>query len=122
MHEDPLEIFKMIVSQKIRFPKVFDSAAKSLIRHLTDRDLTKRYGNLKKGVDDVKSHRFFSNTNFYDVITQKVQPSYVPTEDLKRKDNISREPGMPLKLLPEVNKKQNSEIAKGEDPFLTWFW
>ena len=121
MHEDPLEIFKMIVSQKIRFPKVFDSAAKSLIRHLTDRDLTKRYGNLKKGVDDVKSHRFFSNTNFYDVITQKVQPSYVPTEDLKRKDNISREPGMPLKLLPEVNKKQNSEIAKGEDPFLTWF-
>ena len=35
MHEDPFEIFKMIVQTKIVFPKDFDKSAKSLIRHLT---------------------------------------------------------------------------------------
>lgn len=65
MHEDPFEIFKMIVQSKIRFPKDFDSSAKSMIRHLTDHDLSKRYGNLKYGAEDIKNHRFFKETNFY---------------------------------------------------------
>lgn len=69
VHEDPYEIFKLIISEKIRFPRGFDPAAKSIIRHLTDKDLSKRYGNLKYGVEDVKNHRFFADVNFYNIIT-----------------------------------------------------
>ena len=69
MNDDPLEIFKMIVQTKMIFPKDFDRKAKSLIRHLTDHDLSKRYGNLKYGVEDIKNHRFFKDVKFYDVIT-----------------------------------------------------
>lgn len=78
MHEDPYEIFKMIISSKIRFPRNFDSGAKSLIRHLTDHDLSRRYGNLKNGSEDIKNHRFFNDINFYQIITQSVKPAYVP--------------------------------------------
>jgi protein kinase X len=50
MNEDPIEIFKMILSEKIKYPRGFDRDAKSLIKHLTDHDLSRRYGNLRKGV------------------------------------------------------------------------
>ena len=78
MNEDPFEIFKMIVQTKIVFPKDFDKSAKSLIRHLTQHDLSKRYGNLKHGVDDIKNHRFFKELNFYNVISQAERPEYIP--------------------------------------------
>ena len=85
MNEDPYEIFKMILSEKIRYPKKFDSNAKSIIRHLTDHDLSRRYGNLKHGSDDVKNHRFFNDVSFVNIVTQKVKPPYVPSANLKRR-------------------------------------
>lgn len=68
MNDDPYEIFKMIISEKIKFPRNFDSNAKSIIRHLTDHDLTRRYGNLKYGSEDVKSHRFFKDVSFLSIL------------------------------------------------------
>lgn len=85
MHEDPYEIFKMILTEKIKFPKNFDPNAKSIIRHLTDHDLSRRYGNLKHGSDDIKNHRFFKELNFTNLITQKIKPPYVPSPNLKRR-------------------------------------
>jgi protein kinase X len=64
MHEDPYEIFNMILHDKIKFPKNFDEGAKSIIKHLTDHDLSKRYGNLRHGANDIKKHRFFKNADF----------------------------------------------------------
>lgn len=54
--DDPMEIYKNILRGKIRFPKKFDSDAKSLVKHLLQSDLSKRYGNLKRGALDVKDH------------------------------------------------------------------
>ena len=122
MHEDPYEIFKMIISQKIRFPKNFDKKAKSLIRHLTDHDLSKRYGNLRHGSEDVKNHRFFNEINFYSLVTQTVKPPHVPTEDpLKRKFRL-RQPGTYYKMIEENRDDVNSPvISPNEDPFKDWF-
>jgi serine/threonine protein kinase len=88
MNEDPFEIFKKIVQTKITFPKDMDKGAKSLIRHLTDHDLSKRYGNLKHGVEDIKRHRFFKDINFYSIITQAVTPSYIPEENPLRQKKM----------------------------------
>jgi protein kinase X len=54
MHADPYEIFKMTLSQKIRFPRDFDESAKSLIRHLTKHEISKRFGELFKGSQDIR--------------------------------------------------------------------
>ena len=43
----PMMVYQKILKGKIKFPSGFDSNAKSLIKHLLEADLTKRYGNLK---------------------------------------------------------------------------
>ena len=58
-HQDPMVIFEHILRCKLPFPRDFDKDAKSLIRHLTDHDLSKRYGGLKNGVENIRQHRFF---------------------------------------------------------------
>ena len=53
--EDPMLIYQKILKGKIKFPSSFPSNAKSLVKHLLTQDLSKRYGNLKGGVDDIKN-------------------------------------------------------------------
>jgi len=45
---------------KIKFPRSFDSNAKSIVKHLVVADLSKRYGNLKNGAGDIMNHRWFA--------------------------------------------------------------
>lgn len=52
------------MSGKLKFALNFDKNAKSLVKHLLVADLSKRYGNLKNGVDDIKKHRFYSNMDW----------------------------------------------------------
>ena len=59
--EDPMLIYQKILKGKVRFPRSFDKwiitytwykifrNAKSLVKHLLQADLSKRYGNLKDG-------------------------------------------------------------------------
>ena len=44
-----MQIYQNILSGKLRFSTNFNPDAKSLVRHLLDADLSKRYGNLKNG-------------------------------------------------------------------------
>ena len=124
MNDDPLEIFKMIVQTKIPFPRDFDKGAKSIIRHLTSHDLSKRYGNLKYGVEDIKAHRFFRETNFYGVLTQSLRPDYIPQENpLRSKKFIAKQKGTSSKYIPENREAEGGSpaIKPSEDPFLRWF-
>lgn len=59
--EDPMGIYQKILSGKIVFPKLFDKNAKSLVKKLLTAELSKRYGNLKGGVDDIKCHKWFKD-------------------------------------------------------------
>lgn len=112
----------MIVSQKIRFPRSFDSAAKSIIRHLTDHDLSRRYGNLRHGSEDIKNHRFFTDINFYNIITMAVRPTYIPPVNTEKRKQWLKEPGTHYKLIDVNRDNINSPvIEKSEDPFLKWF-
>ena len=83
--DDPLEIYQNILNSKPHFPACFNKDAKSLVKHLLVKDLSKRYGNLKngtiikyKGVDDIKNHRFLSSLNFEDLLNKKISPPYIP--------------------------------------------
>jgi protein kinase X len=122
MHEDPYEIFKMVVSQKIRFPRSFDSAAKSIIRHLTDADLSRRYGNLRHGSEDIKNHRFFQEVDFYKIISQQVNPTYKPPMNAQRKRQWIKEMGSHHSELSVNRDNVNSPpIDECQDPFKKWF-
>jgi protein kinase A len=48
--EDPMTIYQNILKGDLRFPKSFDKDARSLVKHLLQSDLSKRYGVLKNGI------------------------------------------------------------------------
>lgn len=76
--DDPMNIYRKIINTKPKYPDGFDSKLKSLVKHLLRRELSKRYGNLKNGSEDVKGHRFFDDIDFNDLLTGKYKPPYVP--------------------------------------------
>ena len=48
------------------------------MKHLLRRDLSKRFGNLKNGVEDIKGHRFFEKINWQELLLKKTDALYVP--------------------------------------------
>ena len=108
--DDPMMVYQKILKGKIKFPSGFDSNAKSLIKHLLDADLTKRYGNLKNGVKDITGHRFFKNFDWDKLMKKELPPPYVPK--IKSNDDISNFSAYPDSDTPAP------QIKKDEDPFL----
>lgn len=60
--------------------------AKSLVKHLLVLDLSKRYGNLKNGVNDIKKHRFLNSINLGNLLAKKVPPFFKPNTNNKEDD------------------------------------
>uniref|UniRef100_A0A3Q2PA80 cAMP-dependent protein kinase n=1 Tax=Fundulus heteroclitus TaxID=8078 RepID=A0A3Q2PA80_FUNHE len=76
--DQPIQIYEKIVSGKVRFPSHFSSDLKDLLRNLLQVDLTKRFGNLKNGVNDIKGHKWFATTDWIAIYQKKVRPPFVP--------------------------------------------
>jgi len=76
--DQPIQIYEKIVSGKVRFPSHFTSDLKDLLRNLLSVDLTKRYGNLKNGVSDIKNHKWFSSVDWIAVYQKKLEAPFVP--------------------------------------------
>lgn len=66
---------------QVRFPAHFSSHLKDLLRNLLQVDLTKRYGNLKNGVLDIKNHNWFQAIDWIQVYQKKVSRSPGPSSD-----------------------------------------
>ena len=110
--DDPMQIYQNILKGKVKFPKDFDSNAKSLVKHLLVADVTQRYGCMKKGVNDIKNHRFFKHLDWYKLTQKKIPASYIPkiisTGDTT---NFSEYPDSDQEALP---------VDQRDDPFLSW--
>ncbi len=52
--------------------------AKSLVKHLLVADISKRYGCLKNGANDVKGHRWFKVYDWQKILKLKVPAPYEP--------------------------------------------
>ena len=49
------------------------------MKHLLVGDVTKRYGCLKNGADDIKNHRWFKDLDWYKLWQKKLAAPYLPT-------------------------------------------
>ncbi|KAK2177008.1 hypothetical protein NP493_624g01024 [Ridgeia piscesae] len=94
--DQPIQIYEKIVSGKVRFPSHFSSDLKDLLRSLLQVDLTKRFGNLKNGVNDIKTHRWFSTTDWIAIYQKKVEAPFIPKVkgpgDFSHFDDYEEEP------------------------------
>ena len=112
--EDPMKIYQKILKGKIKFPSNFSKSAKSLIKHLLVADLSKRYGNMKNGVDDIKNHRFFKDLDWKLLIERKLKGPYIPKiKNFGDDGNFSE--------ISESNGKTKAKpIPLENDPFVFW--
>lgn len=110
--DDPMAIYQKILKGKIKFPKDFDKDAKSIVKHLLVADVTKRYGCLKNGANDIKNHRWFKSIDWYKLSQKKIPAPFLP--QIGKPGDTSNFTDYPDSdtLSPEVSKK--------EDPFLEW--
>jgi len=76
--DQPIQIYERIVSGRVRFPGHFSADLKDLLRNLLQVDLTKRYGNLKNGVNDIKNHKWFTSTDWISIYQKKVEAPFIP--------------------------------------------
>ncbi|CAH1775155.1 unnamed protein product [Owenia fusiformis] len=94
--DQPIQIYEKIVSGKVRFPSHFSGDLKDLLRNLLQVDLTKRYGNLKNGVNDIKNHKWFSTTDWIAIYQKKVEAPFIPKSrgpgDASNFDDYEEEP------------------------------
>lgn len=73
-----MEMMDKIVTGKFKIPPSFNVSLKQLILNLLQSDLTKRFGNLKAGVEDIKSHAWFKKTEWTRIFEQTLKPPFIP--------------------------------------------
>lgn len=76
--ENSTEIFENILDCKYNIPDDFSEDLQGLVTKLLEKDISKRYGNLKKGADDIKSHSWFKDINWLSLVNQKVKATFIP--------------------------------------------
>mmetsp|Transcript_25022 Transcript_25022/g.24487 ORF Transcript_25022/g.24487 Transcript_25022/m.24487 type:complete len:107 (+) Transcript_25022:241-561(+) len=106
-----MNIYRKIINTKPKYPDGFDSKCKSLVKHLLRRDLSKRFGNLKTGADDIKNHRFFEGFQWQNLLQKKVDPPYIP-----KAENISEKES----TFAKDRVTSAEKVLKDDDPFLDW--
>lgn len=110
--DDPILIYQNILKGKVHFPKDFDNDAKSLVKHLLTIDLSKRYGNLKNGVSDIKNHRYLNSISWSNLFSKKIAPPFKPV--LRSTSDTSH-------FSPyETSDEEPNAIKPQQDPFLSW--
>ena len=110
--EDPMSIYQKILKGKIKFPRHFDRNAKSLVKHLLVADLSKRYGNLRGGVGDIKNHRWFNGLDWVRLLTKQLPATYRPTvRSASDTSNFNSYPD---------SDSQSPVVRAADDPFLDW--
>ncbi|CAK9290912.1 unnamed protein product [Gordionus sp. m RMFG-2023] len=94
--DQPIQIYEKIVAGKVRFPSHFSSDLKDLLRNLLQVDLTKRYGNMKNGVTDIKIHKWFATTDWIAIYQKKIEAPFIPKNkgpgDASNFDDYDEEP------------------------------
>ena len=91
--DDPMGTYQKILHGKIDFPPHFSRSARDLIKKLLQADLTKRYGNLKGGAKDIKSHPWFAGLD-WNALTRRattapIRPPVSGANDTSQFDDYS---------------------------------
>ncbi|XP_012704789.2 serine/threonine-protein kinase Sgk2b isoform X1 [Fundulus heteroclitus] len=72
-----LEMLENILYSPLRLPSGLSKGARSLLKGLLERNISKRLGQ-RRDVEELKEHRFFASINWDDLVARKVTPPFVP--------------------------------------------
>lgn len=111
--DDPMGIYQQILAGKVSFPRFFDRQAKSLIKKLLATDLTKRYGCLKKGAQDVKGHKWYNGFDFKELMKGSLTAPIIPNIS-GQADTSNFDP------YPDSLEEPDEPTYDGQDPFINF--
>ena len=124
--DDPMTVFKRILSTKPFYPKTMSSSAKNLIKGLLKKKTKERLGVTFGGATKIRDHAFFKGINFRDVLTKKIKCPVPEFAEGKKDSNLfSKSPSSnedtddefeDILMLASTTKS----ISKREDPFSDW--
>lgn len=86
--------------------------AKLLVKKLLQADLSKRWGDLKNGVRDIKECKWFSTIDFADIRAKRIPATYKPT--VNGPDDLSNFETY------EDTKDDAPPVEPSKDPFTSW--
>lgn len=73
--DQPMKIYEKIFAGKVRYPFHFSQPLRSLLRKgLLQADLSKRLGNLKAGVEDIRNHPWFADVDWMSIYLKRAEP------------------------------------------------
>jgi serine/threonine protein kinase len=109
-------IYQKILAGRISFPsRPISGQAKLLIRNLLTADLTKRYGNLIGGVEDIKSSDWFCSTDWEALGKFEIPAPYIPNLKSDTQDTSNFE------AYPDSKEESESEESNvPNDLFRDW--
>ena len=114
---DPMLIYQNILTNKLKFPKIIDRDAKTLINFLLVADPHKRYGCLKNGANDIKNHRLYNDFRWKRLSDFSLAAPFKP-EFEEENDDFSKyydEEKINIKLKEKYEKhKEEAEKIKKE--------
>lgn len=76
--DQPIKIYEKILAGKYKMPQTLSDDLRDFMRCLIQPDVTKRYGNLRNGVDDIKMHKWFSGLDWMAVFNKRLSAPMIP--------------------------------------------
>lgn len=87
---DHMKLYEKIVSGRYKFVNHFSTELKDIIKNLLQIDLTRRFGNLKNGVDDIKQSSWFTSISWISIYNKTWPAPWKPI--CKSPDDLSNFP------------------------------
>ncbi|KAK2196637.1 bifunctional Protein kinase domain/Protein kinase-like domain superfamily/Protein kinase [Babesia duncani] len=76
--QDPIGIYKKVLSGKVPYPSYYDPDAKALTMQLLALNPSKRLGTLYRGSEDIKRSTWFSKIDFCKLLNKSLAPPHIP--------------------------------------------
>ncbi|GFY72574.1 ribosomal protein S6 kinase beta-1 [Trichonephila inaurata madagascariensis] len=112
--ENKQNLMKMILKQKVFYPRYISEDARDLMQKLMKRRVNKRLGSGPNDAEPIKKHPFFQNVNWDDLLAKKVVPPYKP--ELTSKDDVSHfDKECTQKVVPDST--DDSLVSCNSNPF-----
>jgi len=106
--QDVQEMYRKIMTDKLKFPNGMSEDSKSLLEGLLQRDISLRL----KDPSKIKDHAFFKTIDFNSLYNKKIKPSFVP--DVKGAHDVSQIDPMFVKETPNISPSQPNNIDSAD--------
>jgi protein kinase A len=77
-HGDRLKMYEKISRGEFRMLKKFTPELQDFLKNMIELDITKRFGTLRNGVNDIKKHAWMSSIDWWDIYKKNVTPTIIP--------------------------------------------